>query len=118
MTASVRREVDANLLRRAAPGSAQARANAQDAGGQNLGDLVEALGRGHQVGLEGVTPAQRPQGPGGLMLLHTGYLPVPESRCRELPPEAKVFGVGRRSGFVYLWRAAASACWRADELKT
>ena len=50
MTASVGREVDANLLRRAAPGSAQARAEPQDAGRQDLGDLVEALGRGHEVG--------------------------------------------------------------------
>ena len=54
MTASPDREVDANLLRGAALGSAQARANSQDAGRQNLGDLVEALGRGHQVGVEGV----------------------------------------------------------------
>ena len=54
MTASPGREVDANLLRGAALGSAQARANAQDAGGQDLGDLVEALGRGHEVGAEGV----------------------------------------------------------------
>jgi hypothetical protein len=54
MTASPGREVDANLLRGAAPGSAQARANAQDAGGQDLGDLVEALGRGHEVGVEGI----------------------------------------------------------------
>jgi hypothetical protein len=50
MTASPRREVDANLLRGAALGSAQARANPQDAGGQDLGDLVEALGGRHQVG--------------------------------------------------------------------
>jgi hypothetical protein len=54
MTASVRREVDANLLRGAAPGSTHTRAEPQDAGGQNLGDLVEALGGGHQVGVEGV----------------------------------------------------------------
>ena len=46
MTASVGREVDANLLRPAALGSAQPRANTQDAGGQDLGDLVEALGAG------------------------------------------------------------------------
>jgi hypothetical protein len=52
MTASPGREVDANLLRGAAPGSAQARAKPQDAGGQNLGDLVEALGRRHQLGVE------------------------------------------------------------------
>jgi hypothetical protein len=54
MTASPGREVDANLLRGAAPGSAQARAHPQDAGGQNLGDLVEALGRGHEVGVKGI----------------------------------------------------------------
>ena len=54
MTASPGREVDGNLLRNAAPGSAQPRSNAQDAGGQDLGDLVEALGRGHEVGIEGV----------------------------------------------------------------
>ena len=54
MTASPGREVDANLLRGAALGSAQPRAGAQDAGGQDLGDLVEALGGGHEVGVEGV----------------------------------------------------------------
>ena len=54
MTASPGREVDANLLRGAALGSAQARAKPQDAGGQDLGDLVEALGRGQEVGVEGV----------------------------------------------------------------
>ena len=47
MTASVGREVDANLLRGAALGSAQTRTDPQDAGGQDLGDLVEALGGGH-----------------------------------------------------------------------
>jgi hypothetical protein len=118
MTASVGREVDANLLRSAAPGSAHSCAHTQDPGRQDLSDLVEALGWGHEVGVEGVTPALRPQSPGGLTLLHTDYLPGPESRCRVLPLKAKIFGVGRRSGFVYLWRAAASACGRADELKT
>jgi hypothetical protein len=54
MTASPGREVDANLLRGAAPGSAQTRPDAQDAGGQDLGDLIEALGRGHEIGVEGV----------------------------------------------------------------
>ena len=54
MTASVGREVDANLLPGAALGSALTRAKTQDAGGQDLGDLVEALGRRHQVGIEGV----------------------------------------------------------------
>jgi hypothetical protein len=52
MTASVGREVDANLLRGAAPGSAQARPGPQDARRQDLGDLVEALGGGHKIGVE------------------------------------------------------------------
>ena len=52
MTASPGREVDRNLLPGAALGSAQARAEPQDAGGQDFGDLVEALGRGHEVGAE------------------------------------------------------------------
>ena len=52
MTASPGREVDANLLSGAAPGSAQPRAEPQDAGGQDLADLVEALGRGHEVGIQ------------------------------------------------------------------
>jgi hypothetical protein len=46
MTASPGREVDANLLRGAAPGSAQTRAEPQDPDGQDLGDFVEALGGG------------------------------------------------------------------------
>jgi hypothetical protein len=50
MTASPGREVDGNLLRSAAPGCTQARTNAQDASGQDLGDLAEALGRSHEVG--------------------------------------------------------------------
>jgi hypothetical protein len=54
MTASPGREVDANLLSGAAPGSAQPRADTQNAGGQDLGDLVEALGGSHEVGVEGV----------------------------------------------------------------
>ena len=54
MTASPGREVDGNLLRSAAPGSAQARAGPQDAGGQDLGDFVEALGGGHEVGMHRV----------------------------------------------------------------
>ena len=54
MTASPGREVDADLLRGAAPGSALPRADPQDAGRQDLGDLVEALGRGHQVGIKGL----------------------------------------------------------------
>jgi hypothetical protein len=54
MTASAEREVDANLLLGAALGSAEARPEPQDAGGQNLGDLVEPLGRGQKVGVDGV----------------------------------------------------------------
>jgi hypothetical protein len=53
MTASPGREVDGNLLRGAALGSAQPRAGPDDAGSQDPGDLVEALGRGHQIGMEG-----------------------------------------------------------------
>jgi hypothetical protein len=64
MTASPGREVDANLLSGAALGSAQPRADPDDACGQNLGDLVEALGRGHQVGAEGL--GQRSRRPGRL----------------------------------------------------
>jgi hypothetical protein len=45
--ASPGREVDANLLRGAALGSAQACANAQDTGRQDLGDFIQAFGRGH-----------------------------------------------------------------------
>jgi hypothetical protein len=82
MTASVGREVDANLLPGAALGSAQARVHAQDAGGQDLGDLIEALGGSHKVGPEGTTPELRPRAPGGLVLFHAGYLPVPQRRCR------------------------------------
>jgi hypothetical protein len=54
MTASVGREVDANLLRGAAPGSAQPRACAQDAEGQDSSHLVEALGGGDGSGVEGI----------------------------------------------------------------
>jgi hypothetical protein len=54
MTASPGREVDANLLRGAALGSAQPAANPQDTRGQNLGDLVETLGGGHEVGMYSV----------------------------------------------------------------
>jgi hypothetical protein len=59
MTASPGREVDANLLRGAAPESAQACAEPQDAGRHDLGDLVEALGGRHQVGVEGLAHAGR-----------------------------------------------------------
>jgi hypothetical protein len=54
MTASVGREVDPNPLPGAALWSAQPRANTQDARRQDLGDLVEALGWGHKVRVEGV----------------------------------------------------------------
>lgn len=58
MTASPGREVDANLLPGAAPGSAPPRAEPEDAGRQDLCDLVEALGRAHEVGVEGVGHVQ------------------------------------------------------------
>jgi hypothetical protein len=54
MTASPGREVDANLLRGAALESAQTRAHPQDAGRQDLSDLVQALGRGQEFGVESV----------------------------------------------------------------
>jgi hypothetical protein len=54
MTASVGREVHANVLPGAAPWSALARPQTQDTGGQDLGDLVQALGWGHEVGVEGL----------------------------------------------------------------
>jgi hypothetical protein len=54
MTASPGREVDGNLLLGAAPGSAQALADPHDAGSQNFADLVEALGGGHEVRMEGL----------------------------------------------------------------
>jgi hypothetical protein len=50
MTASPGREVDANLLPGAALGSAEARANTQDAGGQDFGGFVEAFGWSHEGG--------------------------------------------------------------------
>jgi hypothetical protein len=53
MTASPGREVDANLLRGAALESAQAGPDPDDAGGQDLGDLVETLGGSHEIGMEG-----------------------------------------------------------------
>ena len=52
MTASPGREVDVNLLRGAAPGCTKPRAHAQDPDGQDLGDLVKAFGRGHEVGIQ------------------------------------------------------------------
>jgi hypothetical protein len=54
MTASPGQEVDANLLRGAAPGSAQTRSEPNDAGGQDFGDLVEPLGCSHEIRVEGV----------------------------------------------------------------
>ena len=54
MTASPGREVDPNPLRGAALGSAQTRAHAQDPGGQDLGNLVQAIRGGHEFGVESV----------------------------------------------------------------
>jgi hypothetical protein len=53
MTASPGREVDANLLRGAALGSAQARAGTHDAGSQDFPDFVEAFGGRHPIGVDG-----------------------------------------------------------------
>jgi hypothetical protein len=75
MTASPGREVDANLLRGAAPGCTQACANAQDAGRQDLGDLVEALSWGHEVGIEGVRHVSN-----GMKKLKAVHLPAESSR--------------------------------------
>ena len=75
MTASPGREVDANLLRGAALGSAQARAEPQDAGGQDLGDLVEAFGGTQKVGADGVASHRASQ---WRSVVHIGYLPT---RC-------------------------------------
>ena len=79
MTASGGREVDANLLSGAAPGSAQPRAHPQDARGQDLGDFVEALGGGHEVGPEGVTPHMASR---GRSVVHASYLPAHCVECR------------------------------------
>jgi hypothetical protein len=51
MTASVRREVQSNPVSSAL--TAQLLADPQDAGREDLGDLVEALGGGHEVGIQG-----------------------------------------------------------------
>jgi hypothetical protein len=51
MTASVGGEVHSNPVSSVV--AAQLSAGSQDAGRQDLGDLVKALGRGHQVGVEG-----------------------------------------------------------------
>jgi hypothetical protein len=53
MTASLGREVDANLLLGAALGSAQARASPHDARRQDLPDFVEAFGRSHSMEVDG-----------------------------------------------------------------
>jgi hypothetical protein len=51
MTASVGREVDANLLRGAALGSAQSAADPHNAGREDLGNFIQTLRAGHQVGM-------------------------------------------------------------------
>ena len=84
MTASPGREVDANLLRGAALGSAQPRAGPDDAGRQDLGDLLEALGGGHQVRIKGLGhwPKHRRQ----LSLRsHAHYIPARLDDCRVAP---------------------------------
>jgi hypothetical protein len=79
MTASVGRQVDANPLRGAALGSAQPRAGSDDAGGQDLGDFIQAFGRGHEVGVEGVTPHMASQLHIGA---HADYVPARSAECR------------------------------------
>ena len=79
MTASPGREVDRNLLRGAAPGSAQARSDPDDAGGQDLGDLVEALGGGHEVGVKRVGHVM--PSADALTLSHTGPSPETSGSC-------------------------------------
>jgi hypothetical protein len=84
MTASPGREVDGNLLR-SALGSAQARADPDDAGRQDLGDPVEAFGRGHQVGVKGVRLGRRSQHGhpvGSCDVAVSSYY----SRCRRIIP--------------------------------
>ena len=79
MTASPGREVDRNLLRRGALGSAQARADPDDAGGKDLGDLIEALGWGHEVGVKRVGHVM--PSADALTSAHTG--PSPETSGSE-----------------------------------
>jgi hypothetical protein len=50
MHASVGREVQSNRLSSVLP--AQLSAGPQDAHSQDLGDLIQALGRGHEIGTE------------------------------------------------------------------
>jgi hypothetical protein len=79
MTASPGREVDLNLLRGAAPGSAQARAEPQDASRQDLGDFVQPLGGGHQIRTEGVAPHMASR---GRSVVHASYVPARCVECR------------------------------------
>ena len=53
MTASVRREVDTNLLCPAALGSAQPRTRSDDAGRQEFSDLRKPLVGGQMAGVKG-----------------------------------------------------------------
>jgi hypothetical protein len=56
---------------------------AQDAGRQNLGDLVEAFGGGHEVGAETVTA--RAEGGWDRRAVHaTTIAPLGIRRCRDL----------------------------------
>jgi hypothetical protein len=82
MHASVGREVQPNPVSSVL--TTQLSANAQDAGGQDLGDLVEALGGGHQVGAASV--AARGEGGGwSCGSLHaTRDAPLRVRKCRDL----------------------------------
>ena len=96
MTASPRREVDANLLSGAAPRSAQPRAEPQDAGGQDPGDLVEALGGVMRLGWRGVAIVRR-QG----ILLDTCYLPAVGRNRRARPAYgAEGLALSRKSRYL------------------
>jgi hypothetical protein len=103
MTASPGREVDANLLSSAALGSAQARANTQDASRQDLGDFVEAFDRGHQVWIQGLGHG----GPSGGALHPITYRPALRSVGQRVPL------VAIAASPVYQWSTWA----RADEAR-
>jgi hypothetical protein len=81
MTASAAREVEADLLRGAARGSTQAHAHAEDTGREDLGDLVQALGRGHQFGVEGLGHGE----PAGSALHLITYRPARRSVGQQMP---------------------------------
>jgi hypothetical protein len=62
MTALVGGEVEGNVSQVA--GFLALRAQAQEAGGEDFTDLIEPLGGGHQVGVEGVVQRRDLRRPG------------------------------------------------------